>query len=214
MKGRSARSRDAEEKRADAPSPHVPLWAIVELVDIQLVDLRAGTRWRADGLPDEAPLLNMTTHTTSELVAGAPRLSATIRFCLHSRSNGATQAAEGGEQIEDSDFFLSATYRALYQYPPGYEVDDAECRDFESRNVPFNVYPYWRELAHSTCTRMELPVGHLPLFRMKPPARPVNPVETPTGAVSIPNAKGGAPVSRETVPPKSPRETPRGRRKK
>lgn len=173
------------------PAGHPPLWAVVELLDIQLVELRATTNWRSDALPESAPLLNMTTHTTSELVPDSSRLSATIRFYLHSQH-------ENSARPEDSDFFLAATYRVLYEFPADYHVGDAQRKDFENRNVPFNVYAYWRELVHSTCTRMELPVGHLPLFRVRPPTRlGADDAKTADPPAKTPSRRRN--VSRETI---------------
>lgn len=184
--------RRAIKQEPVAPLDQPPLWAVVELLDIQLVELRASTNWRSDALPEVAPLLNMTTHATSELIDGMPRLSATVRFCLHSQGCAP-------ERAEESDFFLAATYRVLYEFPKGYVLAESDQRDFENRNIPFNVYPYWRELAHSTCSRMELPVGHLPLFRIKPPTRTA---DKGTGApdMPLPPKASRRTTSRETSP--------------
>ncbi len=45
---------------------------------------------------------------------------------------------------------------------------DEEClSQFGEHNVPFNMWPYWREVVQSACSRMGLPKVVLPTHRLK-----------------------------------------------
>jgi len=45
---------------------------------------------------------------------------------------------------------------------------DEEClSQFGEHNVPFNMWPYWREVVQSACSRMGLPKVILPSHRLK-----------------------------------------------
>lgn len=45
-------------------------------------------------------------------------------------------------------------------------LDDESLALFSSHNVPFNVWPYWRETVQSACGRMGLPRFVLPTHRL------------------------------------------------
>lgn len=45
-------------------------------------------------------------------------------------------------------------------------LDDEALEQFSKHNVPFNMWPYWRELVHSACARMGLPRVVMPTHRL------------------------------------------------
>lgn len=49
----------------------------------------------------------------------------------------------------------------------GAYVDDDALALFASHNVPFNMWPYWREIVQSACGRMGLPRVVLPTHRLR-----------------------------------------------
>lgn len=65
-------------------------------------------------------------------------------------------------------FYVSYTEEA----EEGSFVDEDCLAQFAANNVPFNAWPYWRELVQSACSRMSLPRVVLPAKRLGP-ARPV-----------------------------------------
>jgi len=69
-----------------------------------------------------------------------------------------------------SDFLASeitASFIAEYAII-GDEIISDECvKEFGKVNAPFNVWPYWREYCHSTCSRMALPVTVIPMLTIE-----------------------------------------------
>jgi preprotein translocase subunit SecB len=71
---------------------------------------------------------------------------------------------------------ISAAYRATYSVASeSPAIKDEEIGAFAEFNVPYNVWPYWRELVQSLTVRMGLPPLTLPL--LKPFNRGVRPVK-------------------------------------
>jgi len=63
----------------------------------------------------------------------------------------------------EATFFVSYTEQKLED-----EFCDDQClADFASKNVPFNAWPYWRELIQSACSRLGLPRFVLPMYRIR-----------------------------------------------
>lgn len=54
-----------------------------------------------------------------------------------------------------------------YDFNGGGELDEECLSLFAQHNVPFNVWPYWREIVQSACGRMGLPRIILPPHRLK-----------------------------------------------
>lgn len=46
-------------------------------------------------------------------------------------------------------------------------LDDDALKIFAKHNVPFNMWPYWREVVQSACSRMGLPRVILPTHRLR-----------------------------------------------
>lgn len=53
-------------------------------------------------------------------------------------------------------------------------IDQEALDEFGVHNAPFNVWPYWREVAQSACSRMGLPRIVLPPYRLKKAATTKN----------------------------------------
>lgn len=96
-----------------------------------------------------------------------------IRFRLNS---GARLVAVSREFSEESSAEQDASgvlarvetgFSALYEERPGADLGEDELKRFGEHNVPFNVWPYWREIVHASFSRMGLPRVILPLYRMK-----------------------------------------------
>lgn len=78
--------------------------------------------------------------------------------------NGASAAEREGTSVfakVETDFLLT------YVEKPGANLDKESLSLFAKHNVPFNVWPYWREIVHASFSRMGLPRVVLPLYRMR-----------------------------------------------
>lgn len=140
----------------------MPLWQVVKLIGIQLVNFRAKTDWLSDDLPPTPPDLGISIDSKFEDRKADQSLHVLVTFAVF-------PVDQEGRAADPAQFRVEATYRATYFYPPGYVIDKKDATDFSNRNAPFNLYPYWRELVHSVSGRMEIPFGPLPLYRVPPP---------------------------------------------
>lgn len=86
---------------------------------------------------------------------------------------------EGGDEPPEydpddpPDFEMAAFFSLLYELRDGESVSNDELEHFCRYNSTVNVWPYWRELAHSTTLRMgiePLHVGILPVPSLTPRA--------------------------------------------
>lgn len=64
---------------------------------------------------------------------------------------------------------IECTFAVLYQLEK--PVSEDGLREFGVRNAPYHVWPYWRELLHSTGNRMDLAGMILPMLMYKPPSK-------------------------------------------
>lgn len=62
----------------------------------------------------------------------------------------------------EATFYVSYTETAQ----EGQFCDDECLTDFAAENVPFNAWPYWREVVQSACSRLALPRVILPTKRI------------------------------------------------
>lgn len=59
---------------------------------------------------------------------------------------------------------IEAEYNAVYEHLPDKEkLSDTAVQEFGLHNVPFNLWPFWRELVHSTAQKMGVTELVLPL---------------------------------------------------
>lgn len=64
---------------------------------------------------------------------------------------------------------IEATYDAIYKVADKTIKLTENClKSFGEKNVPFNVWPFWREHVYSTMQRMHLQAISLPLYFMDP----------------------------------------------
>lgn len=63
---------------------------------------------------------------------------------------------------------ISAIYCVEYALKNGSELTSEESEEFGRVNVPYHVWPYWREYCQSTCNRMNLPVSTIPMLIIDP----------------------------------------------
>ncbi len=81
-----------------------------------------------------------------------------------------TQDPEDGENVPGENVIavIDAEFAVTYVLADGKaEPTDDALNEFASTNVPFNIWPYWRELLQSTSMRMGLPPIVLPLRQIK-----------------------------------------------
>lgn len=52
------------------------------------------------------------------------------------------------------DLVIDATFELTYSVEESVELDSEDLDSFVTVNVPFQAWPYWRELAHSCCQRI------------------------------------------------------------
>ena len=72
-------------------------------------------------------------------------------------------------QKAETEFLASVETEFLVTYAErlGAHLSDEALQLFADHNVPFNVWPYWREVVHATFSRMGLPRVVIPLYRMR-----------------------------------------------
>lgn len=63
---------------------------------------------------------------------------------------------------------ISAIYCVEYSIRPDVELTSEENAEFGRVNVPYHVWPYWREYCQNTCNRMNLPVSVVPMLIIDP----------------------------------------------
>ncbi len=66
---------------------------------------------------------------------------------------------------EDNDFLaIEVSFSALYLLNE--ELSDECLTEFGKHNVPYHVWPYWREYAQSTLMRMGVNPVHIPFYQV------------------------------------------------
>jgi hypothetical protein len=73
------------------------------------------------------------------------------------------------EGSTDPLFTLSAQFVVSYTLPPGFQCPPDALQAFAGSNGVFNVWPFFREIVHSTMARMMIRPVSLPLFRFGTP---------------------------------------------
>lgn len=59
---------------------------------------------------------------------------------------------------------INAVYCVEYAIKPDIELTEEEIGAFANVNVPYHVWPFWREYCQNTCNRMNLPVSMVPML--------------------------------------------------
>lgn len=74
---------------------------------------------------------------------------------------------ESETQESDSDcaaLLIEARFSAIYMMKD--ELNEDALREFGRYNVPYHVWPYWREYAQSTLSRMGVEPVAIPVYRL------------------------------------------------
>lgn len=66
------------------------------------------------------------------------------------------------------DFFLEAGFVVDYEADDRAEIKEEDLQHFANANATFHTWPYWRELAQSVTTRMDIPPLVIGPFRLAP----------------------------------------------
>lgn len=75
------------------------------------------------------------------------------------------EVAEDDDSEEDcSKLVIEARFSALYSMDK--DIDDETLKEFGRFNVPYHVWPYWREYAQSTFSRMGIEPVPIPVYRV------------------------------------------------
>lgn len=64
---------------------------------------------------------------------------------------------------------IDVTFVAEYLVAGEGDLDQEGLSEFAVHNMPFHVWPYWREYLQSTATRAILPIPMLPFYQIKQP---------------------------------------------
>lgn len=59
---------------------------------------------------------------------------------------------------------INAVYCVEYAIKPDTELAEEEIAAFGKVNVPYHIWPFWREYCQNTCNRMNLPVSIVPML--------------------------------------------------
>lgn len=94
------------------------------------------------------------------------KVLAAARFVAEDADDAADPDVDQDADQDDRFGEVVAVFSAVYfMMEP---VDEATLVEFGMRNATFHVWPYWRELLHSTTGRLRLPPTVLPMFKIAP----------------------------------------------
>ena len=90
---------------------------------------------------------------------------ARMRYLRGPISDELKESLESEEQLDKlMAVEIAAIFTSEYAITCDEELPQEAILEFGRINVPHQVWPYWREYCHSTCSRMSLPVSILPMF--------------------------------------------------
>ncbi|WP_017776662.1 hypothetical protein [Paraburkholderia kururiensis] len=114
-------------------------------------------------------------------VPDGPQKLSIMRFTISTRTR-IVKTPDGNippdnEDPPEADVIMDATIDFMMEYlvqgaTPD-EFEEAAVTEFFGRQVPFNMWPYYRELVQNLAMRARLPIPNLPPFRIVPKAPPV-----------------------------------------
>jgi len=81
-----------------------------------------------------------------------------------------SQVSEGEDDNAEPLAEVEAEFIAEYLMTQP-DIDEDALKEFCRHNVGYHVWPYWRELARSTASRMKLPEVEIPFYRVPKHAR-------------------------------------------
>jgi len=77
---------------------------------------------------------------------------------------GLTDEEKTSDDSDKVEAEVIATFSAIYTITK--EISNEALKEFSEHNLGYNVWPYWREYASSTATRLGLPQFPIPLYRL------------------------------------------------
>lgn len=157
-KRRSAESA-ASKRSEDTIARYNELVGKAELTGVYLVESTA--KFHPERMP---PTDALVLHVGPPLFRGSCDESSAVMSCgVRLSLQLVTETDAKAPVIE-----IFAEYNLTYVLPDDFKCDDNVARIFAGRNAVFNVWGFFRELAHSSVARMGMPAAVLPLFRMPP----------------------------------------------
>ncbi len=117
------------------------------------------------------PLKFWTQHESDPAILSGQRLTAPVQFRFRVADD---------QNLEIIS--LECVLQADYELNEGYQPTVEEIEAFTESNAVFNCWPYFRELAQNTLTRMNYPPLAIPFLRLvpktiAPPTQTVQPVQ-------------------------------------
>jgi hypothetical protein len=151
----------------------------VELRDVLLKEIKATTHVSRDQILEAIPwTIDYTTsaHFTFEEAKGLLMVRTSLGAKLSAKSTPSQNALATVECAFDLAYWLSAEHR------PKAEERDRYFQAFANVNGIYNVWPYFRELVHSTVARMGLPPLIIPVYRVSATRNVSTPARSQTAA--------------------------------
>lgn len=127
---------------------------LVKLRDVRLIETHAKVDAQVMKEDGELQLFVQPTQTRAGL-------SGATLYCGVKLGIKIATASDAPHPME-----LSAEYGLFYDVPEGRKIATDVAGLFASRNAVFNVWPFFRELVHSTVARMGFPALVLPSFKL------------------------------------------------
>lgn len=138
----------------------------IELVELQFTDAGAGQPIIDETVDrGEAEWGLSVEWALNEKIRRFSCIVRTSMFLTPSDMEPKKIEVDEAQNAQDS-VFLGAAYRLSYTLNPGAAVTHHECDQFAHWNVPFNSWPFWREVAANTLQRSRHTPFLVPLFRM------------------------------------------------
>jgi hypothetical protein len=112
---------------------------------------------------DEVVLVAVQARRAHQIPAGSYNTTFTVQE-KHEFSEGKLKVMLRFVGLSQPDAFkIEAEFMLAYTLPS--KPSDSDATAFAQQNVPFNAWPYWRELVQSTVVRMGLPAPVVPLLK-------------------------------------------------
>jgi hypothetical protein len=141
----------------------------VEVEDIRLVWARAALNVLPDEVDDDwsaHTFIGYDAHAHARL-PDVPSFTARVAFAA-----GYDPAWVGSDKAPEYDpddppaVDVAAMFELSYALHEGSDLDDDDLEHFSAFNAAFNAWPYWRELAQTSTSRMRIPVLLVPLLQV------------------------------------------------
>ena len=90
---------------------------------------------------------------------------ARMRYLLGPIADELKENSDNQDQFDDLVAAeIIAVFTSEYVINCDDDLDKEAILEFGRINVPHQIWPYWREYCHTTCSRMSLPVSILPMY--------------------------------------------------